>query len=274
MKRHFISNFAYPALQLFQTPDKGLWNMPMFKNIFEEKKVKDLSPEELARLSIENPGPEMDVVITKERLTPKRLSEWPLFAVDQKDFEALSTDQWNSIHSILSLLWAMNWHDCTPEVVLPELYDNAFYHKPDGYDQWLEKLVAEKRHLRGVWVRVQDEVVVMYDINYSQEQPMESSCTLWRNKLVSFHVNFNGYINSTVARNARTPEMERVMWQRGVDLQTAVFQEDMYNILVTEYYKQYYMLKPVPLKKGDTEGPYIITTDVPLVACVGFSKKS
>jgi len=263
-----INNITYPILNFFGYP--VLWEHPLFASIMENVPMED-TVDQLSESGkvFKEVGDKYDLNTkawkTREKLTARRREAWPLLSFAQDDFNALGPEGAMSFDNFISQFWGLLLHDAVPEVVPPEVWDEAFeYDSGNEYDDW----VGQKEFaIKGVMLRPYEKVTSAFFISNGGDGATSMSMCLFGGEVAYFHINGNGFISG----NLELPnEVYNIARMRNVPPQVAYFQEDAYNILRYFHYSNVLGKgEKRILHRGDAETfhgtTYKSMTDTPLL---------
>ena len=263
-----INNITYPILNFFGYPI--LWEHPMFASIFE--KVEGEIPENKFPDIVDgfrNIGSKYGVDFgfwkTREKLTAKRREAWPMMALLEDDFHELGDENVMLTDSLVAHYWSLFLYDIIPEVVPPEVWDDAFDKDDDSeYDEWLRKGGFEAR---GILLRPYEGIACPYLICKAENTDIVVSMCLLGRHLMMFHTGAAGFLSN----NIEVPDgIFDIARDRSVKPVVAYFQEDVYNLL--RYYHYVHVAGKGTTKilhRGDAESfrgtTYKSMTDTPLL---------
>ena len=266
-----INNVIYPVLSV--TGYQNIPDSPLMKPYYKNASPETLDPETRDFIMSQPEAKEMVasgikpiVSILKDAKMEGRL---PFLAIDRRDREHWGNEKTHMIIQSMNTFWQFWYYDKPVEIVPGYMWDDAFYNAPEGFDEWLESKAKNGFECSGILVRPKEELTEMFHISYDgndEKAWLETSTCLHRNKVVWHHMNFTGCLSGEMAVTKGIRDLARV---RHCSPTEAMFQEDMYNILKYLYYKEYYMLKPTSLVRGDRlelqDGIYEMYTDTPCI---------
>lgn len=253
-----INSITYPITDYI--PLHSPWDHKSFNGIMHKLSVQDTyeafqkNPELLSEAQFLDKMPECYKYTVKP--TAKRLAAWPLFSVREKDYEVIGTENILHFFKMLTLFWHFLPKDddgnkyC--EIVPGSLWDEAFYHGPEGFDEWLDSIKTSYRDC-GFLIRPDEGIAEFYYISIKEGKEMSLSYIIAGKQILTMNMNCNGYISSDI--NFGKNDMNGLMAianARGCTFNNAFFQEDIYNILKYNYYKEYHGVKARKVARGET----------------------
>lgn len=264
-----INNYTYPILNFFGL--NTLWEHPMFSSIMQKvptESVKEEFTDTMRTIQdiYSKRKIELDTWKSLEEITAKRRDAWPILAYDPEDFQRLGPEMMMNTDAFISYLWSTRYHDAIPEVVPAEVWDDAFNYKDDRFYDWLSQGTI---HIKGIMIRPSEKATSMYFMHQDKEKKNDiaTSMCLMDRYLMMFQANESGFIST----NLNVPHgFKDLAAKRGISVEQAYFQEDIYNILKYHHYVHVAGKgKSKLMRRGDTETfngtTYRSYTDTPLM---------
>ena len=275
-----INNYNYPILNYIGSPTiighksfRGIYKEIDTSGMDEQEKeefLKGLPDNFMKELYLKGFGQLMGLV---QNPTQKRLEKWPIMAIDEGMFRKFKdTEAYLNLVDVFNTYWYTDFRNVTPEIVNRKFWDEMYFRGPDGYDGWLEDLIKKGCRTSGIFIYPEQDITKLFVINYENGNAYEIEFVFRENKLVLFHLNYNGYLDDKVYNISRNPQLQKIASIRNVTIQEAYFQEEMYNVLKYLYFKETYRMVSKDLHKGDSiygNGQLKYYSDAP---CVIFEK--
>ena len=270
---HSINDLNYPLLRYHGYPNMA--EHTDFNGLYRK-----LSLRETMNIVIQHPDDPIikscsklpDAYAPVKDIDPTFLRSFPVFRIPETDIPTTGTEQVEMLWYGFTHFWELMYHDKNPEIVKGSDWDEMFYKTPDGFDQWLEAKVDSGYMQSGVIIRPHEEVCSCYSIMYNADEWMEISYCFRGRELLWGHIGPYGFLSKTI----EMPEaIMTIAKEREVTPQQALFQEDMYNILLWLFFKERYRMERKVLPAGteirDKEGytDFRIATDT---QCVIYGK--
>jgi hypothetical protein len=262
----YINLLNYPILDFVNLDE--LWSHPAFRGIYHKMDI-DSCPQDV-RDGIEasrKDGMIATVWTNSVKQTAKRRDKWPIFALFEEDFNKLGKELVMSTDDMVCQTWSLIFRHLKPEFVLTEMWDDAFYHVSDDYDEWLGTV---ERSMSGILL-MEDNIVFLYHIIPTEENGKkgfyELIIGLNGRYLTNISVCARGWLSESFQLGFDDDVISRIMADRSIDYEQAVFQELGYNLLCYEYFKEKYMLQPRVYHNGDVVRCGLDGGDTVRIAC-------
>lgn len=275
-----INNYNYPILNYIGSPT--IIGHKSFRGIYQEIDTSRMTEQEKQELLNDIPDNSTKELYLKgsgqligliQNPTQKRLEKWPIMAVNEDMFrEIKDTEKFLYLMDVFNTYWFTDFSKVTPEIANRKFWDEMYFRGPDEFDGWLEDLVKKGCNMSGIIIYPEQDITRLFVINYEKEYAYEMSFVFRKNKLISFHHNYSGFLDDKIYNIQRNPQLQKIATIRNVTIQEAFFQEEMYNVLKYLYFKETYRMVPKELHKGDNiygNGQLKYYSDAP---CVIFEK--
>ncbi len=248
-----INNITYPVLHFFGYPI--LWEHPLFAAYIRKVPIQDAPPGN--RGFFDSAGGRW---LPKGGATAENIGKWPLLSFSQEDFCDLGPSNVMLTNHTAAAYWSMLFHNAIPEVVPPEIWEEASSrYEDDVFDEWLASNGFEAK---GVLIQPGEQMAVLF---YVCRNIAISMC-LYGRQLILFNSSWTGFVSRDVAVPG---DLGAIAREQGISMEEAFFQEHIYNLL--QYYHYIHVLdmgKKTLLRRGDGKTfrgtQYKSLTDTPL----------
>lgn len=247
---HVINELNYPSLRYYDYP--SLAKHQDFAGLFRKLTANETI--DIVMKHLDDPIIKMckklpDAFAPVNEINGYNLLSFPFFRIPKEDIRTVEDEILQGLWYVFTRMWTMYFYNKETEIIKGSTWDEMYYNAPIGYDDWLEDKMKNGFCNSGIIIRPYEQVCEFYLILYAKDMGVELSYVFHGKELVSAHLNFDGFLTSTIYV---PDELERVAKHRNISKKEAYFQEDMYNILRWLFYKEAKGMVPktiVPFKK-------------------------